>query len=112
MLNTGNKSKSDGREEQDLQIDVLPLKKAALVLRAGNHQLRQQMLQLLHQHGRTTVTEIYMKLRLEQSVASQHLAVLRRAGLVTTQKEGKHVYYSVNYDRLSDVQRFVVDLLN
>lgn len=33
-----------------------------------------------------SVTEIYVKLRLEQSVASQHLAILRRAGVVQTDR--------------------------
>ena len=63
----------------ELKIDVIQLKKAALILRAVNHKLRQQILKLIHQHDRMTVTEIYVKLRLEQSVASQHLAILRSA---------------------------------
>ena len=62
----------------ELKIDVLQLKKAALILRAINHKLRQQILKLVHQNGRMTVTEIYVKLRLEQSVASQHLAICVR----------------------------------
>ncbi|MDB5252698.1 MAG: helix-turn-helix transcriptional regulator, partial [Flaviaesturariibacter sp.] len=72
------------KTESELKIDVLTLKKAALVLRAVNHKLRQQILKLIHQKGKITVTEIYVKLRLEQSVASQHLAILRKAGFVTT----------------------------
>lgn len=95
----------------DLKVDVLQLKKAALVLRAVNHKLRQQILRLIHQHQRITVTEIYVKLRLEQSVASQHLAILRKAGFVITQREGKFIYYSVNYDRLTQVHSIVHDLL-
>ena len=54
----------------ELKIDLLPLKKAALILRAVNHKLRLQILKLIHTHGKLTVTEIYVKLRLEQSVAS------------------------------------------
>jgi DNA-binding transcriptional ArsR family regulator len=95
----------------DLKIDVIQLKKAALILRAINHKLRQQMMKLLHQHGKMTVTEIYVKLRLEQSVASQHLAILRKAGYVTTVRDGKFIYYSVNHDRLEQVHSIVYDLL-
>lgn len=95
----------------DLKIDVLQLKKAALVLRAVNHKLRQQILKLIHQNGKMTVTEIYIKLRLEQSVASQHLAILRKAGYVTTSRDGKFIYYSVNEERLAEVHSFVYDLL-
>jgi len=68
----------------ELDVEVIKLKKAALVLRAINHKLRQQIIQLIHQNGRMTVTEIYVKLRLEQSVASQHLAILRKANFVLT----------------------------
>lgn len=97
--------------DKDLKIDLLQLKKAALVLRAINHKLRQQILKLIHQKERITVTEIYVKLRLEQSVASQHLAILRKAGFVTTERDGKFIYYSVNSQRLQEVNRFAQDLL-
>jgi DNA-binding transcriptional ArsR family regulator len=46
-----------------------------------NHKLRQQILALIETEKKITVTEIYVRMRLEQSVASQHLAILRRAGL-------------------------------
>ncbi|HEY1113109.1 MAG TPA: metalloregulator ArsR/SmtB family transcription factor [Chitinophagaceae bacterium] len=99
------------KSEVELKIDVLQLKKAALILRAVNHKLRQQMLKLLHQHGKMTVTEIYVKLRLEQSVASQHLAILRKAGFVDTQRDGKFIFYSVNHDRLTEAHEFAQQLL-
>jgi DNA-binding transcriptional ArsR family regulator len=96
----------------ELKIDAIQLKKAALILRAINHKLRQQMLRLIHQNGnKMTVTEIYVKLRLEQSVASQHLAILRKAGYVNTLRDGKFIFYSVNYDRLTQVHSIVQDLL-
>jgi DNA-binding transcriptional ArsR family regulator len=95
----------------ELRIDVIQLKKAALILRAVNHKLRQQILKLIHQHEKMTVTEIYVKLRLEQSVASQHLAILRKAGFVSTLRDGKFIYYSVNHERLEQVHQFVHELL-
>lgn len=98
-------------ENVDLKIDVLQLKKAALILRAINHKLRQQILRLLHQNEKMTVTEIYVKLRLEQSVASQHLAILRKAGFVNTVRDGKFIFYSVNHDRMDQVHSFVYELL-
>jgi DNA-binding transcriptional ArsR family regulator len=57
------------------------------------------------------VTEIYVKLRLEQSVASQHLAILRRSNIVKTTREGKFIWYTVNHERLQDVNEFVTQLL-
>jgi DNA-binding transcriptional ArsR family regulator len=92
-------------------FDYHALKKAALVLRALNHKLRQQLLKLIEEEKKITVTEIYVRLRLEQSVASQHLAILRKASIVTTQRDGKFIYYSVNFKRLEEIDTFVKQLV-
>jgi DNA-binding transcriptional ArsR family regulator len=97
---------------ESLKVDLLNVKKAALILRAVNHKLRQQILKLIDEQSRITVTEIYVKLRLEQSVASQHLAILRKAGFVKTERDGKFIYYSVNSSRLEELNQFVESLLN
>jgi len=94
-----------------VKVDFVHTKKAALILRSINHKLRQQIIKLLDESQKMTVTEIYVKLRLEQSVASQHLAILRRAGIVTTTRDGKFIYYSVHYQRLAEVVRFVESLV-
>lgn len=95
-----------------LKVDLLNVKKASLVLRAINHKLRQQILKLIDENGRITVTEIYVKLRLEQSVASQHLSILRKAGFVNTERDGKYIYYTVNTARIEELNNFVESLLN
>ena len=94
-----------------LNVDLHNLKKAAMVLRAINHKLRQQILKLIDESGKMTVTEIYVKLRLEQSVASQHLAILRKAGFVKTERDGKFIYYSVSSERLEELNKFVKELV-
>lgn len=98
--------------EGPLKIDYLSIKKAALVLRALNHKLRQQMIRLLEENRRMTVTELYAQLRLEQSVASQHLAILRRAGIVKAERDGKFIYYRINEERVRRINEFVDTLLN
>jgi DNA-binding transcriptional ArsR family regulator len=97
--------------EATLLPDALAVKKSAIILRAVNHKLRQQMLKLLLEKERMTVTEIFTRLFLEQSVASQHLAVLRRAGFVKTKREGKLIWYSINPERLEQVQKVIEVLL-
>ena len=96
---------------ETLKINFHNLKKAALVLRALNHKLRQQILALIETEKKITVTEIYVRMRLEQSVASQHLAILRRAGIVATQRDGKFIYYTVNYKRIEEINQFVQELV-
>lgn len=95
-----------------LNLNLLNIKKAALILRAVNHKLRQQILKVIDEHGKITVTELYVKLRLEQSVASQHLAILRKAGFVNTDRDGKYIYYSINSSRIEEVNHFTEMLLN
>jgi len=97
--------------DNQLIVDTLSVKKAALTLRAFNHKLRQQILKLIDAQEKVTVTEIYVKLRIEQSVASQHLAILRKADFVRTERNGKFIYYTINTDRMKDLIRFVSDLL-
>jgi DNA-binding transcriptional ArsR family regulator len=69
------------------------------------------MIKLLDENKKMTVTDLYVQLRLEQSVASQHLAILRRVGIVKTTRDGKFIYYSVNNERLQQINQIVDDLL-
>jgi DNA-binding transcriptional ArsR family regulator len=108
------KQKSDvvvvKKGKKDIELDYAELRKAVLVLRAVNHKLRQHMIDLLEENGKMTVTDLYIKLRLEQSVASQHLAILRRAGVVVTERQGKFIYYTVDKDRIAQISRLVEEL--
>lgn len=102
---------SGNKDVSPLNIDILLLKKSAGVIRAVNHKLRQQILSLLHLEEKLGVTDIYQKLQLDQSVASQHLAVLRHAGFVVTERQGKQIFYSVNYQRLEELKQFNIRIL-
>ena len=103
---------ADGGDGESVKVDFLNLKKAAMILRALNHKLRQQIVKLIDENKRLTVTEIYVRLRLEQSVASQHLAILRRAGIVKTDRDGKFIYYSVNSSRVAHIMKCVDELID
>ncbi len=113
-MSTMSKQKSEAivlkRGQEDIHLDYNQLRKAVLVLRAINHKLRQRVIDLLEEEDSLTVTDIYVRLRLEQSVASQHLAILRRAGVVKTNRQGKFIYYSLDKDRLVEISQLVGDL--
>ena len=96
--------------KSDILLDYAELRKAVLVLRAINHKLRQRVINLLEENQRMTVTDIYIKLRLEQSVASQHLAILRKAGVVQTERQGKYIFYTLDKDRINQISRLVEEL--
>lgn len=117
-MTSSEPTKSFGEPGQNTEAENLPdidyhnVKKAALVLRALNHKLRQQIIKTIYDNKRLTVTELYVKLRLEQSVASQHLAILRKAGIVITQREGKFIFYTINSARITSINQFVKNLLS
>jgi DNA-binding transcriptional ArsR family regulator len=103
--------KSEGSNEH-IKLDYVAVKNAAMTLRAINHKLRQQIVKLLEENKRMNVTDIYVKLRLEQSVASQHLAILRRANIVMTERDGKFIHYALNHARIAAVAKFVNELVH
>ncbi len=84
-------------------IEIEEVKKAAIVLRALNHKLRQEMLYLLEIKKSMNVSDIYLAMRLEQSVCSQHLGILRKAGIVGIKPEGKNRYYYINHPRVDEI---------
>lgn len=87
-----------------LQVDLEEIKKAFSTLRTLNHSLRQDMLNLIHTSKEIKVTDIYRKLRIEQSQTSAYLGLLRKSGAVKTRREGQVIYYSVNYEHLSAIE--------
>ena len=93
--------------KEQIRVDYNTLRRAVLTLRAVNHSLRKQILTLLESRKRMPVTEIYKKLDLEQSVASQHLAILRRAEIVKTERDGKFIYYTVNKKRIAQINEII-----
>lgn len=88
------------------------VKKAAKVIRAVNHPLRQSMINLINQSRSLNVTDLYVKLRIEQSVASQHLKILRGLQVVNTRRVGKQIFYSVNHDRIAHIMTCSGALVN
>lgn len=79
-------------------------------MRALNHKLRTQIIEYLRVNQKVTVTQLYIHLRLEQSVASQHLAILRRAGIAKADRDGKFIYYSINEERIAEIIKFCEDI--
>jgi len=67
-----------------------------------SHPLRIRVLELLSEREHS-VGELLRAIDIEASNLSQQLAVLRRAGLVTTRKEGSAVYYSLVSTQIADL---------
>ncbi|GIW61666.1 MAG: hypothetical protein KatS3mg089_0518 [Patescibacteria group bacterium] len=84
-----------------------------IILSALCNPTRLQLIQCISQKPKS-VSEMISICGLSQSAVSQHLAKLRRAGLVITEKKGKTVYYHLAYPQLGDLssklQRFIQEV--
>ncbi len=74
------------------------------LFKALAHPARVQVLEAL-EAGESPVGELADLLGMELSHLSQQLAVLRRAGLVETRKEGSAVYYSLTSPEVAELLR-------
>ncbi|KXK40925.1 MAG: helix-turn-helix transcriptional regulator [Saprospiraceae bacterium] len=87
------------------------LEYASELMRALAHPLRLKILEFIDQNETINVNKIYSTLNLEQSITSQHLKILRMAGVVSVEVTGKFHIYKVNYDVVDKasyaVKRFV-----
>lgn len=77
------------------------------LMRALAHPLRLRILEYIDGQGTTNVNSIYHTLNIEQSITSQHLKILRLADVVTSERDGKVVYYSINYPIVEKAHRAV-----
>ena len=84
-----------------VNINNEKLQESSEILRALAHPLRLRILEFIDANDLINVNKIYNTLKLEQSITSQHLRILRMAGLVETQRDGKFIHYSLNYDKIS-----------
>ncbi|MEO5963135.1 MAG: metalloregulator ArsR/SmtB family transcription factor [Thermomonas sp.] len=67
---------------------------ASRLLKALANEKRLMLLCLLAE-GERSVSELNARLDLSQSALSQHLAILRDDGLVTTRREAQSIYYGL-----------------
>ena len=74
----------------------------AVILRSCAHTLRLRLLELL-EGGEMSVGGLEDQLELDQPIVSQQLARLRAAGLVTSRRDGKAVFYRLADERVLDL---------
>ncbi len=82
----------------------------AQLLKALAHPRRLEIIHLLRDQ-QLCVSDIYEMLDLPQANISQHLMILRDAGVLTTQREGKQIIYQVADNKIiqaSDLLREVL----
>jgi ArsR family transcriptional regulator len=73
---------------------------------------RLKLLACLAKCGREcSVTEVAECCSVDLSVVSRHLAMLEKAGVLESAKEGRTVYYAVRYRQLTETLRALADAI-
>jgi DNA-binding transcriptional ArsR family regulator len=71
---------------------------------------RRRVLRLVAERGPTSATLLEHELPVTRQAIVKHLVVLSRAGLVTGQRTGQEVRYTLMPERLDDVSRWVTEV--
>jgi len=80
------------------------------ILKALAHPTRLNILESLRE-GERCVCEIIDLVDTEQSNTSQHLAVLKKMGILTSRKDGLKVIYKVKYDEIFKILDMLENLV-
>lgn len=86
--------------------DLESLSQAAECLRTLAHPHRLRMVQLLL-HGDHTVGELADACGLPSAMASEHLRLMQRCGMLSSEKAGRRVYYRVVEPQLAEIMRCI-----
>ena len=83
-------------------IDLAALAEAAECLRTLAHPHRLRMVQMLLR-GRFSVGELAEACEIPSHMASEHLKLMQRTGLLSAERDGRFVYYSVAEPHLANI---------
>ena len=69
--------------------------------------MRINIIDLLEQQERLTVSELQEALQVEQSLLSHHLTNMRDKGVLLTERKGKNMYYSLADANISHIIGYI-----
>ena len=88
------------------------IEELAEIFKALSDRTRLRLIKLLGESGGALcVNALAGRLGVTQSAVSQHLRVLRQAGLVRGERRGYFVHYSLDQDRLADYKARLLETL-
>ncbi len=79
--------------------------------RAVGDVTRMRIVRHLAHEREVSVSDLAELLVLSQPLASWHLRILRRAGILSTRKDGRQVYCSLDRRRVTQFQQAIADLV-
>lgn len=90
-----------------IKKNFVHVNEASFLIRSVRNAIRQEIICILLSGGKHGVNELCEEMQVRQAIMSQHLAVLRKAQLVKTQRTGKYIFYSIDEDHLNKVVEFI-----
>ena len=102
MATTKTKRKAPAKPPGNVQSFM----EAAECLKTLAHPVRLRVVQLLL-HGRYTVGELAADCEIPDNVASEHLRLLQRCGFLSSERDGRRVYYQVAEPHLEQLMACV-----
>src|SRR6516162_8727227 len=95
------------KESKAMRLTPLEaLEQAAECLKTIAHSHRLRMIQMLLQ-GRYTVGELAEACEIPSHMASEHLRLMQRCGLLTAEKDGRKAYYQIAEPHLGNIMACV-----
>ncbi|MDQ7793537.1 MAG: metalloregulator ArsR/SmtB family transcription factor [bacterium] len=85
-----------------------PPENLSLLLKVLADDTRLKILKLMAEKRRFT-QELASELDLAEPTVSRHIKLLREAELITSEKEGNYIYYSLRLERVAEVQTRLLD---
>ena len=91
-----------GRSSEDVAMEKKLYEMQAELCKTLSNPKRLEILDILKEREEISVNSLAEMLEIPKANTSQHLAVLRQAGVVATRRDGINVYYSLRSERISE----------
>ena len=91
-----------------LQLATTEAERLAAVFKALGHPVRLQIIDLLSRYGgQICVCDVESQFMLKQPTISHHVKILRKAGLINSERRGQWLYYSAVPQRLEEISHLL-----
>lgn len=90
-------------KKRSKQLDFEALAAAAECLKTLAHPNRLQLVQILMSGKRISVNDLADACGLSQPTTSEHLRLMQRCGFLSSQREGRTVYYEISESHLHEI---------
>ena len=101
-------AKKTDKDSDALQTEVF--ERQARICKAFANSTRLRMLDLLGKHD-WGASELQEQLGISKANLSQHVAILRAAGIVSARRDGKAVYFSLTMPEVKSACQLIRDVL-